>query len=118
MNAKARAARQIRKTRATEARNTRRSHTLASHGRLAGLTASDASSIGGALRAKGKVCGVTGTAARLFRRNAAGQKLWRQPVAGARRYTTAEFAILAGAYNPRAPRLVEARKTLLAYATA
>lgn len=118
MNAKARTARQICKTRAAEARNARRSHTLASHGRLAGLTASDASSVGGALRSKGKACGISGTAARLFRRNAAGQKLWRQPVAGARRYTRDELATLAQAYAPRAPRLVEARKALLAYAAA
>lgn len=114
MNAKARTARQILKARRAAARQERRSHTLASHCLIKGLEKGLASSVAGALRAKGKTLKVLGTAARMFRRNAAGQKLWRRPVAGARRYTVAQFMVLVAAYNPRAPRLVAARAALLA----
>lgn len=118
MNKTSRTARQIVKARRDAARNARRSHTLASHGRLAGLDESTASAVGGALRAKTKVCGITGEAARLFRRNRAGQKLWRKPVTGARRFTSAEVAALAAAYSPIAPKYKAARQTVLAYAGA
>lgn len=115
MNAKARTARQTIKARRAEAAAAKKPHTLGSHCRLAGLEGTDLKTIPGALRAKGKLTGVTGTAVRMFRRTANGIKLWRRPVAGARRYTKAQFHVLAAAYNPRLPRLVEARATLLAY---
>ena len=73
-----------------------------------------AGGIAGALRSKGKACGITGTAVRMFRTNTIGQKLWKRPVRNARRFTAAEFAALATAYNPRAPKLVAARELLLA----
>lgn len=115
MNAKARTARQIIRNRKADARSAKRPHTLAGHCRIAGLDAADASGVAGALRAKGKTLGVTGCPVRMFRRNAAGQKLWKQPVKNARRFTTDEFAEIAAAYNPRAARYVTARATLLAY---
>lgn len=118
MKAKARTARRIVQARRNAARNATRTHTLASHARLAGLDDSTASSVGGALRAKTKSCGITGETARLFRRNAAGQKLWRQPVKGAKRYSKADVATLVGAYNPRAARLVAAKEALSGYISA
>lgn len=116
MNATARTARQIIKARRNETAAAKRPHTLASHALRAGVPADHASGVAGGLRAKGKQCGITGTAARMFRRNAAGQKLWRQPVKGARRYTMTQVAALAHAYNPRAAKTVAAREALLAYA--
>ena len=115
MNAKARTARQIVKSRRTATRDAHRSHTLASHARRAGVFSNDAGGVAGALRAKGKTCGITGEAARLFRRNAAGQKMWRKPVSGGRRYTLDEFAALATAYRPRAAKYALARRQMLAY---
>lgn len=115
MNASARNARRIIKARCNAHRDAKRSHTLASHGRLAGLSEADSAGVGGALRSKAKTCGITGEAARLFRRDHQGRKLWREPVRNARRYTLAEFAELAGAYNPRAPKYVAAKAVLLAY---
>lgn len=116
MNNTARTARQTVKARREAARNARRSHTLAGHARLAGVFDNDTGGVAGALRAKAKTCGIQGEAARLFRRNQAGQKLWRNPVAGARRYTMAEVAELASAYRPRAEKYALARRQLLAYA--
>jgi hypothetical protein len=118
MNDRARAARQIIRDRSAEHRAARKPHTLASHARRAGVFTNDVSGVAGALRAKGKACGVTGTPARVFRRNADGQKLWRKPVKGARRYTLAEFAELTSAYRPRAEKYVMARTQMLAYAAA
>lgn len=118
MNASSRTARQIVKARRTVAKDARRSHTLASHARLAGVFDNDTSGVAGALRAKAKTCGITGEAARMFRRNKAGQKMWRQPVAGARRFTREELAVVAAAYRPRAPKYAAARMQLLAYAAA
>lgn len=114
MNANSRNARRIIKARRTATRDAVRSHTLNSYGRLAGLDAGTASAVGGALRAKAKTCGITGEAARLFRRNAAGQKLWRKPVAGGRRYGREDLATLVTAYNPRAARQVAAKAALVA----
>ncbi len=116
MNAKARTARQTLKARRAEAAAARRPHTLANHALRAGVTEKDASGVAGALRSKGKKMGVTGCAVRMFRTNAAGQKMWRTPVAGSRRYTCAEVLTLATAYNPIAPKFVVAREQLLAYA--
>lgn len=116
MNASSRTARQIVKARRTAARDAKRAHTLASHARRAGVFDNDVSGVAGALRAKAKTCGVTGTSVRMFRRNAAGQKLWRQPVKGAKRFTLDEFATVAAAYRPRAEKYAAARRQLLAYA--
>ena len=116
MNPTARTARQIVKARRIENAAAKKPHTLASHALRAGVAAQDASGVAGALRSKGRACGITGKAARMFRRNTAGQKLWRQPVKGARRYSVAELGTLAAAYNPRAPKFVAAREQLLAYA--
>ena len=89
-------------------------HTLASHARLAGLDAATASAVGGALRAKGKGCGVTGQAAVMVRKTDRGVCFVRN----ARRYSSAEVATLAAAYSPRVERLVNARRQGLAYAGA
>lgn len=115
MNATSRTARQIIKARRAEAVAAKRPHTLASHTLRAGVKAEDASGVAGALRAKGKTLQVTGCPVRMFRKNAAGQKLWRQPVKGAKRFTKAEFQTLAAAYKPRAAKYVAAREQLLAY---
>lgn len=109
-------ARRIVRDRQAAARNARRTHTLASHARMAGIFDNDTPGVAGALRAKGKACGITGEAARLFRRNQAGQKMWRKPVAGGRRYTKDEVATLAAAYRPRVAKYALARRQLLAYA--
>lgn len=116
MNATARTARQIIKTRRAEAAAAKRPHTLKSHAIRAGLDTTLAGSVSGALRVKGKSCGVLGTPARMFRRTESGVKMWRQPVKNARRYTLAEFGQVVTAYNPRAERTVNARNLLLAYA--
>ena len=118
MNATARTARQIIRTRRTENRAAKKPHTLASHARRAGVFDNDVSGVAGALRSKAKTCGITGTPARMFRRNAAGQKLWKQPVKNARRYTMDEFAQVVSAYRPRAAKYAMARTQMLAYATA
>jgi hypothetical protein len=117
MNASSRTARQIIRSRRAENRAAKKPHTLASHARRAGVFDNDASGVAGALRSKGKTCGITGQAVRMFRRNAAGQKLWRQPVKGARRYTMDEFAQLVAAYRPRAEKYALARTQMLSYAT-
>jgi hypothetical protein len=116
MNATTRTARQILRNRRQENRAAKRPHTLASHALRAGLDADVASGVSGSLRSKGKQINVTGTAVRMFRKNADGQKIWRRPVKNARRYTIVEFAKLVAAYKPRAARYVAARTTLLAYA--
>jgi hypothetical protein len=115
MNANSRNARQIIKTRRAEAAQDKRPHTLASHALRAGVVEKDAAGVAGALRSKGKKTGVTGCAVRMFRKNSAGQKMWRKPVEGARRYTKGEFLTLATAYNPRAERFVAARQLMLSY---
>ena len=117
MNASARTAARLIRDRRRAHRAAKRPHTLAGHGRLAGLDASAASSVGGALRSKAKTLGVEGTPARLFRRDSLGRKVWKAPVPGARRYTLAQFAQLVTAYRPRAPRLAEAKSVLAAYAS-
>lgn len=94
---------------------TKASHTLRSHCLRAGLDESVAGGVAGALRSKGKAIGVTGTEARLFRRDRQGNKLWREPVRGAKRYTRDEFLAIAEAYKPVAPKYKAARETLLAY---
>lgn len=112
MNAKARTARQICKARKAAAKDHAKGlHTLAGHGRLAGLNESDATGIGGALRAKTKLLCVKGRAAVMVRPTSNGAV----PVKGARRYTIAEFATLLSAYRPRVARFVAARETLAAY---
>lgn len=116
MNAKARTARRIVKARRAEAAAARKPHTLASHALRAGVDEVNAGGVAGALRSKGKALGITGCPVRMFRRNAAGQKLWRQPVRGAKRFTLDEFAAIACAYSPRAPKYVAARQQMLAYA--
>ena len=89
-------------------------HTLASHARRAGLDASTASAVGGALRAKGKACGVTGEMARMVRKTDQGVR-W---VRNARRYSAADVAALAESYSPRVQRFVDARRLVLAYTAA
>lgn len=125
MNKSSRIARQIVKARRTATRDARRTHTLASHARRAGVFDNDASGVANALRAKAKLCGIQGEAARMFRRNEAGQKMWRNPVAHrqgrdlvltARRYTVAEVAALTAVYRPRVEKYALARRQLLAYA--
>ncbi len=115
MKQSARTARQIIKTRRAEAAAAKRPHTLASHARRAGVNESDASGVAGALRSKGRTTGITGCPVRMFRRNATGQKMWKAPVKGARRYTKDEFLTLASAYRPRLDRYVTARAQLLSY---
>lgn len=108
-----RVARQIVKARRDAAKAHRAGlHTLAAHARLAGLDASTASAVGGALRAKTTVCGVAGHRARMVRVTAHGVR----PVKGAKRYSSHDVATLAHAYSPRVPRLVAARAAMLAYA--
>ena len=89
-------------------------HTLTSHARHAGLDASTASAVGGALRAKGKACGIAGHRAVMVRKTDRGVR-W---VRNARRYSAMDVATLAAAYNPRVERLVDARRLVLAYAGA
>lgn len=117
MNASSRTARQIIRSRRAENRAAKKPHTLKSHCLRSGLDGSLAGGVAGALRSKGKTCGITGQAVRMFRRNAAGQKLWKQPVKGARRYTRSEFATLVIAYRPRAEKYALARTQMLSYAT-
>ena len=115
MNAKARTARQICKARRSAAKDHAQGlHTLAGHGRLAGLNESDATGVGGALRAKGKLLCVKGRAAVMVRPTSNGAV----PVKGARRYTVAEFATLLAAYKPRVARFVAARDALIKYSGA
>ena len=113
MNASARTARQIVRDRRAAARAAKKPHTLKSHCLRAGLDNETAGGVAGALRSKGKACGITGQAARMFRKNAAGQKLWKAPVKNARRFTPGEFKAIAAAYNPRAAKYVAARELLL-----
>jgi hypothetical protein len=113
MNASSRTARRIIKARRAENIAARRPHTLKSHCLRAGLDESLAGGVAGALRSKGKACGITGHAVRMFRKNLAGQKLWRQPVKNARRFTQDEFQTLTAAYSPRAAKYVAARELLL-----
>lgn len=89
-------------------------HTLASHGRLAGLAEADASGVGNAVRAKAKTLGVCGYTAVIVRRTAAGVR----PVRGAKRYSKADLVTLLAAYKPRAGKYVAAKAALSAYATA
>lgn len=115
MNAKTRRARQIIRDRRAANRAAKKPHTLKSHCLRSGLDDSLAGGIAGALRSKGKACGITGKAVRMFRKNAAGQKMWKKPVKGARRFTKDEFRNLASAYSPRVAKYVAARQVLLAY---
>ncbi len=115
MNATARRARQIIRDRRAANRAAKKSHTLKSHCLRSGLDNTLAGGIAGALRSKSKACGITGKAVRMFRRNAAGHKMWKQPVKGARRFTKGEFLKLVAAYSPRATKYVAARQLLLSY---
>lgn len=112
MKAKARNARRIIQARrdATKA-HAKGLHTLKSHALRAGLDDDLAGGTAGALRSKVKTTGVTGCGAYMVRKTCAGIR----PVKGARRYTKTEFAILVGAYNPRAARLVAAKEALSGY---
>lgn len=116
MNATARTARQITTIRRREAAALKRPHTLKSHALRAGVEPTVAGGVAGALRSKGKTIGITGRQARMFRKDEVGQKMWREPVRGARRFSVAEFATVVLAYNPRAQKYVAARQQLLAYA--
>lgn len=115
MNAKARTAQQIVKARRLAAKAEKSSHTLRGHVLRAGIADEISSGVAGALRTKAKQVGVAGCKVRMFRTNAAGQKIWRQPVAGARRFTRQEVALIAHAYKPRAAKYVAARELLLTY---
>jgi hypothetical protein len=110
MNASSRTARQIIKARRAAAKdNAKGLHTLKSHCLRAGLNDDLAGGVAGALRSKGKSCGITGRAAVMVRQTAAGVR----PVKGARRFSRVEFQTLAAAYNPRAAKYVAAREQLL-----
>lgn len=110
MNATARTARQIIAARRAAAKAHKvGQHTLKSHCLKAGLTDEIAGSVAGALRSKTQTTGVTGCKSRMVRLTAEGVR----PVRGARRFTTAEFLVLAHAYKPRAAKYVAARETLL-----
>jgi hypothetical protein len=112
MNAKARAARQIIKSRRTAAADHKAGrHTLTSHALMAGVDAKDAAGIGNAIRAKAPKMGVTGCTAFLIRKTKDGIR----PVKNGKRYTTTDVATLLTAYNPRAPKFVEAKNLMLAY---
>jgi hypothetical protein len=87
-------------------------HTLKSHALKAGLDASTASAVGGALRAKTKSCGVTGKSARMVRKM--GEEV--RFVRNARRYSRTDAATLAAAYAPKLNRYKDARQLVLAYA--
>lgn len=115
MNSKARAARQIVKTRRAELADAKRPHTLASHARRAGVDALTASGIAAPLRNQQKKTGITGCGHRVFRTDQNGQKMWRKPVDNARRYTRTEVATLLAAYKPRAAKFVAARELMLDY---
>lgn len=118
MNAKSRTARQIIKSRRAEAAAAKRPHTATSHALRAGVAPEHAAGIGNAVRAKAKLFGVKGRADRVFRTNSAGQKMWRKPVKGARRYTKNELALMLTGYNPRAPKFALAKTQLMAYVNA
>jgi stage V sporulation protein SpoVS len=110
MNASSRNARRIVKARRAATKDHRKGlHTLKSHALRAGLDDSVAGGVAGALRSKGKACGITGRAAIIARRTDKGVKM----VKGARRFTQDEFLALATAYNPRAAKYVAAREQLL-----
>ena len=115
MNAKARAARQIIKARRSGDSYTAKPHTLNSWLMAAGADTKTASGVSGALRSACKRTGVTGRAARLFRRNAAGQKMWRKPVAGGRRYSAQEVLVLASVYRPRLEQYKAAKAAVVGY---
>ncbi len=116
MNAKARTARQMIRTRRTETAAAKRPHTMTSHALRAGVRADYAAGIGSALRTKAKQLGVDGCAVRMFRRTEGGAKLWREPVRGARRYTVADVAAVLPAYKPRAAKNAIARMLMSEYA--
>ena len=110
MNATARTARQILNARRAEAKAHRQGlHTLKSHCLAAGLDDTTAGSIAGALRGKAKATGVTGRKSRMVRMAECGVV----PVKGGRRYSAAEFQILAHAYKPRAAKYIAAKAQLL-----
>lgn len=112
MNASARAARQIIKSRKQAAKAAKAGlHTTTSHALKAGVSAADAAGIGNAIRAKAKTLGVKGCSAVMVRKTECGVR----PVKGAKRFTRSELAVLLGGYNPRAPKFVAAKAQLLAY---
>lgn len=112
MNASSRNARRIIAARRDAAKaHAKGLHTLKSHCLAAGLTDDEAGSVAGALRGKAKATGVTGCAAVMVRKAKDGQVRF---VRNAKRYDAMQFAALAVAYNPRAPKLVAARALLLA----
>lgn len=112
MNAKARTARQIIKSRRQGAKQNRAGlHTVTSHALRAGVDAKDAAGIGNAVRAKAKTLGVTGCQAHMMRKAAKGSV----PVKGGRRYTRTELARMLAGYNPRAAKYVAAKALLVAY---
>lgn len=113
MNAKARAARQIRNARRDEAKAHRLGlHTVTSHALRAGIPAEDAAGIGNAVRAKAKTLGVCGHTARMVRRTEDGIR----PVKGAKRYRREDVALMLTGYRPRLAKYVAAKELLAAYA--
>jgi hypothetical protein len=87
-------------------------HSMASHCAAAGLDPELAGGIGNALHSKAKALGLQPAVGRAFRSTTG-----RLPgVTGRRvcRYTEAQFLAAVTAYNPRAPRFVDARAFLLA----
>lgn len=109
MKASARTARQTLRDRARQHRDNRRPHTLASHCLRAGLDASTATSVAGALRAKAKRLSIAGKRS-LVTRTVHGRAARKRV---AYRFTLAQFLRLAAAYSPRAGRFVAARAVLL-----
>lgn len=112
MNANATAARRIVKARRAAAKAHKAGKfTLKSHAMQAGLEATVAGSVAGALRTKRTAAGVTGTASYMVRKAECGIV----PVRGGKRYTQDEFRALVKLYKPRAAQYVAARELLLAY---
>lgn len=87
-------------------------HSMASHAIAAGLASDLASGIGNALHSKAKALGLTPIKGRAFHSTMGVLPgVTGRPV---NRYTRAQYIAALTAYNPRAPRLIDARNLLLA----
>ena len=115
MKLSARTARRIVRNRRNEAKAALRPHTLRGHVLRAGVPEEFSTGVANGLRPKAKAAGVTGTEVRMFRTDEAGNKLWRSPVKGARRYTMGEVSQILKTYKPRKAEYKAAREALAAY---
>ncbi|MFD5564481.1 hypothetical protein [Kitasatospora griseola] len=112
MNASTRRAAAILRQRRRDNKLPAGTRSMASHCTNAGLAPELAAGIGNALHSKAKQLALKPITGRAFR-----STLGRLPgITGRRvhRYTPAQFLQALTAYNPRAPRLIDARNLLLA----